>query len=178
MGARTWIGVALLIAAGAADGQLSPPVPRPPPQNCTAPEHRQLDFWVGNWNVYRTGTQEMAGVSRVERIYNDCAIQESWSPFDMNAGGSLSSYDRAAGAWRQTWVDSTADRLDYTGRLENGRMVFIAQRPQGAGAPSRQTRVTQWPEADTVRQTGETSADGGRTWAIFYDYTYRPRPPS
>ena len=175
MSTRTWYAILMLTTAMAANGQLPPPVPRPPPQNCTAAEHRQLDFWVGNWDVYRTGTQEMAGTSLVERIYNDCAIRETWRPFDMNEGGSISSYDASAGAWRQTWVDSTADRIDYVGRLENGRMVFIARRAAPGGAPERQTRVTSWPEAGTIRQAAETSADGGRTWSPSYDYTYRPR---
>jgi hypothetical protein len=177
MGHGRWLMCGLLALASSASGQLPlpPPVPRAPPQNCTAPEYRQLDFWVGNWDVYRTGTLAMAGTSLVERIYNDCAIRETWSPFDMNAGGSISSYDRAAGVWRQTWVDSTADRIDYSGHLENGRMVFIARRASGPRAPERQTRVMQWPEDGTVRQIGETSTDGGRTWAPSYDYTYRPR---
>ena len=173
MRGRNGLATALLIAASASQAQLpmSPPVPRPPPQNCTAAEHRQLDFWIGEWTVMQTGTQTMVGVSRVEPIYNGCAIRETWSPFDMNEGGSVSSYDRAAGVWRQTWVDSTADRIDYSGRLENGRMIFLAQR-----GGHRQTRVTQWRDGDSVRQVGETSADGGRTWAPSYDYTYRPRP--
>ncbi len=168
-------GFILLLAAGHAGAQppLPPPVPRAPPQNCTAPEHRQLDFWVGDWDVYRTGTQEMAGRSTVERIYNDCAIRETWRPFDMNEGGSVSSYDSASGVWRQTWVDSTADRIDYSGRFENGRMVLTAPRP-ARGGQQRITRVSQFPEGDAVRQIGETSIDGGRTWAPSYDYTYRP----
>lgn len=168
MDLRIWAGLGLTAFASAAAAQLPPPVPRPPPQNCTAAEHRQLDFWAGEWDVYRTGTEEMAGRSTVERIYNDCAIRETWRPFDMNEGGSVSSYDRAAGAWRQTWVDSTAERIDYTGRVENGRMVFLAERL------GRRTRVTQWREGDLVRQVGETSTDGGRSWTPSYDYTYRP----
>jgi hypothetical protein len=173
MDVRAWIGLALLIAPGPAAAQMPPPVPRDPPQYCAAPEYRQLDFWVGEWRVWRSGTQETLGAARVERIYNDCAIRETWSPFDMNEGGSISSFDRTAGIWRQTWVDSTADRIDYAGHMENGRMVFIAWQPPRAGEPERQTRVTQWPEGATVRQTGETSTDGGRTWAPSYDYTYR-----
>lgn len=170
---RIWAGLTLMAFASAAAAQLPPPVPRPPPQNCTSAEHRQLDFWVGEWDVYRTGTESLAGRSTVERIYNDCAIRETWRPFDMNEGGSVSSYDRTVGTWRQTWVDSTAERIDYTGRVENGRMVFLAERPGG------RTRVTQWREGDLVRQVGETSADGGRSWASSYDYTYRPHgtPP-
>ena len=105
----------------------------------------------------------MAGVSRVERIFNDCAIRETWSPFDMNEGGSVSSYDGAAGAWREL-VDSTADRIDYAGRVENGRMVFLAQR--GGPAPDPGHAMA---DGETVRQVGETSADGGRTWTPSYD---------
>lgn len=179
MDLRNWAGLVLMAFASNAAAQLPPPVPRPPPQNCTAAEHRQLDFWVGEWDVYRTGTEELAGRSTVERIYNDCAIRETWRPFDMNDGGSVSSYDRTAGAWRQTWVDSNAERIDYRGRVENGRMVFIAERPPRPGETARRTRVTQWREGDLVRQVGETSTDGGRTWAPSYDYTYRPHgtPP-
>ena len=171
------LACASLLLLAAAQPPLPPPVPREPPRNCTAPEHRQLDFWVGSWDVYRTGTQELAGRSRVERIYNDCAIREHWLPFDMNEGGSISSYDARAGAWRQTWVDSRAERIDYTGRLENGRMVLIAQRPPRPGESERRTRVTQWAEGGTVRQVAETSTDGGRTWAPSYDFTYRPSAP-
>lgn len=176
---RRGTGLILLAFAAEAGAQLPPPVPRPPPRNCTAPEHRQLDFWVGAWDVYYTGSEGMAGRSTIERIYNDCAIRETWSPFDMNDGGSVSSYDAAAGMWRQTWVDSTAERIDYAGRFENGRMVFLAERPPRPGERSRQTRVTQWREGDLVRQTGETSTDGGRSWTPSYDYTYRPHgtPP-
>ncbi len=165
------LGLSCFSAAGAA--QLPPPVPRAPPANCTTAEHRQLDFWVGQWDVYRTGTEALAGRSLIEAVYNGCAIRENWSPFDMNAGGSLSSYDRAAGIWRQTWVDSTGERIDYRGRIENGHMVLIAERPAPAGQ-RRLTRVTQYPEDAAIRQIGETSADGGQTWVPSYDYTYRP----
>ncbi len=182
MKARLWgLSLVALLAPMQTGAQLPlpPPVPRPAPQNCTAPEHRQLDFWVGEWDVYYTGSLGLAGRSTVERIYNDCAIRETWSPFDMNDGGSVSSYDRAAGVWRQTWVDSAAERIDYTGRQESGRMVFIAERPPRPGEQSRRTRVTQWREGDLVRQTGETSVDGGQSWTPSYDYTYRPHgtPP-
>jgi hypothetical protein len=57
-------------------------------------------------------------------------------------------------------------------------MIFIARRLASAGTPERQIRVTQWGESGTVRQVGETSMDGGRTWQPYYDYTYRPRRAS
>lgn len=164
----------------AASAQLPPPVPRPPPENCTAPEHRQLDFWIGDWDVYVTGTDTMVGRSRIESIYNGCALREGWSPFDMNEGGSLSGYDPVAGGWWQAWTDSRAERIDYRGRFENGRMVLIANRPAQGELPARLNRIIFTPEGETVRQVGEASSDGGRGWATSYDYTYRrhgTRPP-
>lgn len=160
------LSVFLIVPAGA---QLPPPVPRAPPANCTAVEYRQLDFWIGRWDVYRTGTETLQGRSLVEPAYNGCAIRESWSPFDMNEGGSVSSYDKASGVWRQSWVDSTGERIDYDGRSEGGRMVLTAKR-QARGL----TRVTQYREGTNVRQIGESSVDNGRTWTPSYDYTYRP----
>lgn len=175
---RNQVGAMALLAAGLlaarAAAQLPPPVPRPPPTNCTADEHRQLDFWVGQWDVYRTGSEELVGRTRIERVFNDCGIREDWSPFDMNAGGSLSNYDLATGRWRQTWIDSTGERIDYAGGLESGRMVLVARRAPRFDPRQRLSRVTLWREGGTVRQLGESSLDDGRNWTTSYDYTYRP----
>ena len=169
-----WTACVMLACAAPAAAQLPPPVPRPPPTNCTAAGHRQLDFWAGRWDVYRTGSEEMVGRSRVERVFGDCAIREEWSPFDMNAGGSLSNYDADAGVWRQTWLDSTGERIEWTGGLEQGRIVLTAPRAPRFDRRARISRVTLWREGETVRQIGESSTDDGRSWTIAYDYTYRP----
>ena len=36
----------------------------PPP--CAAPEYRQLDFWVGRWDVYPTGKDKLVAHSLIE----------------------------------------------------------------------------------------------------------------
>lgn len=166
------IATTLLGASHSARAQLPPPVPRDPPSNCAAPEHRQLDFWIGDWDVYRTGTQELAGRSKVESAYHGCAIREEWRPFDLLDGGSLSSYDRAAKIWRQTWVDATGSRLEYSGQFLSDRLVLTGMRKNRTGA-AETIRVTQYPQGSSVRQIGETSPDGGRRWSPWYDYTYR-----
>ena len=169
----SWLIAASAFAAAGANAQMSPPVPRPAPANCTAPEHRQLDFWVGRWDVYTSGTEELVARSEIENLYGGCAIRENWRPFDMNAGGSLSNYVREEGVWRQTWVDSQNVRMEFTGRLEDGKMVLVAPRRGNASEP-RLTRISQWPQPDgTIRQTGEASVDGGATWTPTFDYTYK-----
>jgi hypothetical protein len=175
---RAILAAALLALglAGAARAQMSPPVPRLPPQNCSAPEHRQFDFWVGAWDVYRTGSDEIVARSLIEKLYGDCAIRESWSPFSLNAGGSLSNYVPREHGWRQTWLDSYNARVEFAGGLEDDRMVLTGLwRDAGGPGKDQLTRMRWWKEAGgTVRQTGEISVDGGKSWAPSFDFTYKP----
>ena len=94
----------LLLAASSAAQQPAQP-PAPPPPACETPEHRQFDFWVGNWDVYPTGTDRLVAHSLIERRYNGCAIRENWMPLQGQGGGSFSAWRPEARGWRQTWVD-------------------------------------------------------------------------
>lgn len=181
MSVRKTFAIVLLsmLLTRVAEAQMSPPVPpASPPQNCTAPEHKQFDFWVGDWEVYLTDKPEqMVGGSLIEKIYGDCVIRENWQPFTLQAGGSLNNYDSAQKIWRQTWVDSQNARVDFTGGLENGKMVLTGLW-KGSGGPGkdRLTRMTFSREAGgTVRQLGEVSSDGGKSWSESFDFTYKPR---
>src|SRR5918999_4610241 len=84
--------------------------PSPPPPACAGAEHRQFDFWVGEWSVTKTGDSKVIGSSRIEKLYGDCAVRENWMPLSGSAGGSLNSYYE--GQWRQTWVDSSNSRVE------------------------------------------------------------------
>ncbi len=173
-----WLCLALLAAPAGA--QMSPPVPPAnPPANCTAPEYRQFDFWIGEWRVFRTARpHETVGSSIVESLYNGCGIRENWQPFTLNTGGSLNSYDRAMRKWRQTWVDSSGSRVDFEGGLIDGKMVLTGFW-QGFAGPGKDALVRMtWSrlEGGAVRQMGESSRDEGRSWSPSFDFTYRPEP--
>jgi hypothetical protein len=90
---------ALLAAQGAA--------PTVAPKACAAPEHRQFDFWIGEWEV-TTPNGAPAGRNRIESILDGCALRESWAGAKGGSGNSYNAYDRQSGRWHQTWVD-TAD---------------------------------------------------------------------
>ena len=148
----------------------SPP-PAPPPA-CTGPEHRQFDFWVGEWTVTPTGKANVVASSLIEKLYGGCAVRENWMPLKGTAGGSLNNY--YDGQWRQTWVDAANSRVDFTGGLVDGKMVMTGEW-KGVLGPGKDAliRMTYSKNADgTVRQHGEQSTDGGKSWSTNFDFTY------
>ena len=143
--------------------------------DCSAPEMRQLDFWIGDWNVSMTGHKDVIASSKIEKLLDGCGISERYdspaAPGGPYSGVSYSGYDRNDALWHQMYLDVNGNVTWYTGRLTGHEMVFTA--PGRAGALQRMSYV---PEDDgTVRQVGETSVDGGATWRLAYDYTYRRR---
>ena len=101
----------LCLAAAAAAGQETATPP------CSAPEFRQLDFWVGDWELSWTnadGTRG-AGSNRITRdAFGDCVIQERFRGAGLT-GMSVSTYHAPTGVWRQTWVDDSGGYFALTG---------------------------------------------------------------
>ena len=169
------LALPLLLAAQAATPPAATP---PPPPACTAPENRQFDFWVGSWDVYPTGGTNLVAHSVIERRYTGCAIRENWMPLKGTGGGSLSNYDSGDGKWHQTWVDSSGTRALFDGGIEGGAMVIIGLWRGSANGKDGIVRMTYTKEpGGAVRQHGEVSTDGGKTWAPSFDLLYTPAKP-
>lgn len=164
---------ALAFISQVAAAQTAPQTP--PPPACTAPEHRQFDFWLGHWEVYRTGSDQLVGRNHIEKLYGDCAIRENWAPLSGPGGGSLNTYQADEKIWRQTWVDSSNSHADFKGGVVDGAMV-IAGQWKGVNGPGTDgyVRMTYTKQPDgSVRQFGEISTDEGKTFAPSFDLTYR-----
>jgi hypothetical protein len=165
----------MLVAIALAAMQTAQPA-APPPPTCVTPEHRQFDFWVGYWDVYRTGTDRLVAHSLIERRYAGCAIRENWMPLQGQEGGSFSAWRPDTGQWRQTWVDSSGGWVEFTGGMASDAMELTGNW-RGVVTPGQDglVRMRYTREADgAVRQLGEVSTDGGATWAPNFDFTYRP----
>jgi hypothetical protein len=69
---------------------------------CTAPEHRQLDFWIGDWDVFDVDnpTAQVARV-RVDRILDACVLHEDYQDSRGHKGQSFSIYDSSRRVWHQ-----------------------------------------------------------------------------
>jgi hypothetical protein len=153
------------------------PAPRP---DCRAAEHRQFDFWVGDWDVVPYGTPPKPGQparNTITKIQDGCALLEQWTA-PTNTGQSLNIYDRSRGEWHQTWVDNAGGLHEYWGRLDGDKMVFYGSMPAPANPALRlRVRLTFFNLGDgRVRQFSERlNADGA--WSVNYDLLYTRRTP-
>jgi hypothetical protein len=140
-----------------------------------AKENRQLDFWLGEWDVSTTQGGVPAGNSKIELILEDCVVQENWqslgSPY---TGKSYNIYDAALKRWEQYWVDSTGGNIFFHGELaQDGVMDYWTDDIPQSGGPALRRHLQFIPMgADKVRQFSRGSTDGGKTWNVEYDFTY------
>jgi hypothetical protein len=172
----TPIFFASLLAAPPLAFAAPPTTMPPPPPGCKSSESRQLDFWVGKWNVYpkQSPTMHVAD-SLVEKKYTGCAIRENWMPLMpvSEGGGSLSTYVPEKKMWRQFWVDSSGTAVDFQGGWDGKAMVITGVWPAPKN-PTQITRMSYAPLADgSVEQRGDTSDDNGQTWQTSFDFIYK-----
>lgn len=140
---------------------------------CAAPEHRQFDFWAGDWDGYDVGAEDKpAARVRVDRVLDGCALRELYEGTNGLAGQSLSAYDAARQVWHQTWVTNRGQLLMLDARMQGDSMVFEGASPGPGGSIT--IRVVFKPEAGGVRQTARTSTDAGKTWEPLFDMVFRP----
>ena len=144
----------------------SPPQARP----CAAPEHRQFDFWLGEWDVHDPAGR-LAGVNRITREYNGCVLVERYDTGRGYSGSSFNIYDAGRGKWHQTWVDSGGLLLRLEGGVAAGKMQ-LAGETVGADGSTTRHRITWTPQSDgSVRQFWETSKTAG-PWEVAFDGRY------
>ena len=145
-----------------------------PGRGCTAAEHRQFDFWIGEWEVTNPAGKP-AGRNRIEAILGGCALRESWTGAGGGSGTSYSAWDRQRRRWHQTWVDDGGLVLRLEGGLVDGKMVLRGETLDTSGAPVSNRISWERTGPGAVRQLWEASTDGGKTWRAVFDGSYRKR---
>jgi len=156
---RSLVGLLAVVAAASAFGA------------CDAPEHRQFDFWLGEWEV-RTPDGKLAGINRIEREYDGCVLHERYTTDRGYKGESLNAYAPSRKVWHQTWVDNQGTLLLLEGGLRGLNMVLQGQAPGEKGQVTKH-RITWTPNANgTVRQHWE-STDTKGNWSTTFDGLYK-----
>ena len=142
---------------------------------CMTDAHaREFDFWVGEWDVHPTGTNQVTGArSLIQIISGGCAILENWESPASN-GKSINFIDPVTNKWKQSWAGNYANGIQefVNGEYKDGamRFTFETTNAQGNKIIGRFVFFNEGP--NQVRQFNETSADGGKTWTTSYDLTY------
>jgi hypothetical protein len=139
-------------------------------------ERRRLDFWTGEWDVTTAGGSP-AGTSSVQIVSGGCALLESWTSTRGGKGHSLTTYNPAVGQWQQYWIGQDGNPIEFReSTWRDGSIVLRARFAAAGNAPATELRLTFSPvDSTTVRQLGERSIDGGRTWSTTYDFLYHRR---
>jgi hypothetical protein len=140
------------------------------PAACGTAEHRQFDFWLGDWRVQQSDGK-LAGTNRVTLEYDKCVVHEHYVTGRGYSGESLNVYDASRHVWHQTWVDTDGLLLTLEGGLKGKSMVLEGQTATTDGHIAKQ-RITWTPNADgSVRQLWE-STDAKGAWTIAFDGKY------
>lgn len=176
---------AALVLLGAAGLRAAPAAPAAAAPEalaaaCSAPEYRQFDFWVGDWDAFdldghgRPIAAAPVARNHVELILGGCVLREIYEGTNGVVGQSFSIYDRSRLAWHQSWVTNRGTLLVIEGKLQGDRMVLSGTDP--AFSPPRLVRGVWYRVAEGVRETADRSSDGGRSWQPWFDILFRRHP--
>ena len=139
------------------------------------PQYRQLDFWVGEWDVF-SGKQKV-GESSVQLILKDCVVFENWRGMTGDTGKSLNKYNNLTHEWEQFWVSDSGTTNYFKGSLVNGEMRYTLEMPTSSGGTLLRHLTFSKVSEGKVRQLSEASTDGGKTWSTEYDFVYVKKEP-
>lgn len=139
-------------------------------QPCSSGEARQLDFWLGEWDLTWQGG---SGTNEITRRFGDCVIEENFEgnmPGGLFKGHSVSVWDPKRGQWQQTWVDNQGGYLTFTGGVgDDGIMRLYGPKSETPDGRSAVTRMS-WVDVtdDSLDWHWERSFDGGETWEMVW----------
>ena len=135
------------------------------------PPERQLDFWLGEWEV-RWGEGER-GTNRVHRVLGGKVIQEDFDarPALDFRGRSVSVYREAYKEWHQTWVDTSGNYWHLRGGWEGERFVLVTDDIVD-GEPVKYRMVFHDIEEDRLAWDWQRSEDDGESWELRWSIRY------
>jgi hypothetical protein len=154
----------------------SVPHDTPVSPQCSGAEYRQLDFWLGEWDVHETTAPQGPAVGRasVTSVAQGCAIYERYEQSDGLIGESLLSYDPVREAWQQTWITNRGSFMALVGTLANGTLMLEGDVHLRDGNTVTQ-RIGWQQQGEAVREFASLSKDGGATWAPAFDVLFVKR---
>jgi hypothetical protein len=167
------LGPLLLLFTVSAAAQSAPATPPP----CTKPESKQLDFWVGDWNLTwpaQGGQPEGKGTNTVRKELGGCVVEENFDGETSNGllGKSVSLYNARTGKWHQTWVDNQGAYIDLTGGWDGKEFHLWREAVDPKGKKVQQRMIYKNITPDSFDWSWEVSTDEGKTWQVQWPIHY------
>ena len=169
------LAAAVLLALPAIVAGAAPP---PPVSACSDGPYHELDFWIGEWDVFDAvaPAKTVANV-RVALVLEGCALREEYRDPSGLRGLSLSSYVASKDLWQQTWLTNRGQLLVLEGGLQGDEFVLEGS-DVGPDGKARRVRGSWKRVPDGVRETAVRSTDGGATWSPWFDLLFRAARPA
>jgi hypothetical protein len=137
---------------------------------------RQLDFWLGDWNVTYPGMPGSAR-SQVSLDLDKCLLVESWDGGKGHSGKNMFAYSSDDGHWHGMFADNQGRVHVFEGKVAADSAEFTgpSRGPHGQSVLNR-IRVVRL-AANKVDQSWEKSADNGVTWTMEFEGEYSRKNP-
>jgi hypothetical protein len=146
------------------------PAPELPSSSCQAggpaAENRFADFLVGSWSVHAENGRQVAS-STIESDLSGCLFVEHIASPQGFASITFFHYDAVTDMWTRGTMDNLGQWQEMTGPVDHaGGPIVLTGTRSGPGAATTTLRLTiESAGASAVRQTLETSRDGGASWS-------------
>jgi hypothetical protein len=140
---------------------------------CSSDQHRQFDFWVGDWEV-KNANDQVVGSSKIELVSNNCALLENWTNARGLGGKSLNYYSILDQQWHQKWIGANGIPIEFSGTYNDTRKALeYSGKGVGQGGVALLNKLTFFHLSDDhVRQLWQQSTDDGETWNTVFDGHY------
>ncbi len=127
---------------------------------CCTENHRDFDFWVGEWEVYDDAGNRV-GTNTIDKMQEGCVLRENWIGLGGNTGTSLNFFNLKSKQWEQLWVDNSGTHLKLKGNRTGNQMVLSSDEFASTDGKLYINRI-KWILNDdgTVRQLWEVLQDG------------------
>jgi hypothetical protein len=147
------------------------------PALCDQPQHRQLDFWLGDWQVF--DGKQLVAYDRVEKTYEGCVVEERLTFLtDMYrrpgvrarlAGVAINRFDGES--WLQMWADNQWGAIVLRGAPNAaGDMEFLTVTP----SRHRDVKLVYHMHVDgTLEILQYVAPAGSGKWTQYGDLLYR-----
>lgn len=148
------------------------------PGTCAAdPQGRQLDFWLGNWNVAAPAGSRTA-TSAVSLSLDECLLVENWDGGRGHSGTNLFAYSPEEKTWYGMFADNQGRVHIFTsGKVESGVAEFQGTSHDTKGTTVLNKVTVARIDANRVEQTWQKSTDNGSTWTTAFRGEYSRAKP-